>query len=125
MISREYAEKLRKFVKWEPEEGDWWTFNGMNSVVMSDRIFHTIYNTEDKTWYPRLDQLLTMIEAEGYKVNSCGYNSDLSKYSCELYTQDHAGYWYEIYESMADSFTADTREDACAKALLWIKGERE
>ena len=115
MISREMAEKLREVVKWEPKEGDLLDVFGAFSVwcsrcELADATPEEIELIKEYVWLPRLDQLLEMIEAEGYRVDIITNEHIEYKYECDIYGADAKKY-----------FSADTREDACALALLWIK----
>jgi hypothetical protein len=84
---------------------------------------------------PRLDQLLAMIEAEGYLVDSmaiANFDDETDEfthfdYTCRLYKMSEDGFhWFclvevELGESeLEELFIADTREDACALAVLYI-----
>lgn len=132
MISREYAEKLQEVVKWEPKFGDKFFMRLGDGTLRTREV--EIYRKgdcapfpEEDIWLPSLDQLLEMIEAEGYRVDSCGGNDGEQEYECVLFKETFkgSGYWTEIpISNSGQLFYGSTREDACAKALLWIKEDK-
>lgn len=128
MISPKHAKKLQKFVKWEPKLGDWFALAEYPKIrYLVDGYFHVsgMMATNDKLFFPSLDQLLAMIEAEGYTadIDTMFYIDEPDGYCCDIYNLGEIKQLENHNDThlLRHSFTAPSREDACAKALLWIK----
>lgn len=62
---------------------------------------------------PTLGQLLDAIEKRGWQADSVQTNG---KYACDI------AYLSETVHTKYQTFAGDTREDAVARALLWVEG---
>lgn len=100
---------------WEPKKGD--MFYWKNNVIIYNDFYSRIVaegsESEFCTWIPRLDQILALIEAEGYFYELSVDNMDKPPY-CVTIEKGRAPVTYLTY------FTADTPGSACAAAYLWI-----
>ena len=139
MISQEMADKLCNIMPWKPlKEGDWFYYQGRMECATPGKMNWLIdchdegYEAE-VLFAPRLDQLLGMIEQEGYIPNLDSLYATNTKqvlYDASLYVIQGGE---PVYLSQADEeadlpedgFISETREDACAKALLWIYEQKK
>lgn len=141
-VSLEMAEKLREVgLRWEPKAFDkfshkgfrlpvWYVQDGEVIVKMAlihegkkwiGQTFTEKIPIKECIWLPTLSDLLEWLEGQGYVVNIVQeyvFNDAKPHYCCNIWEKgiDKLGeYWRE-----AGEFKADTREDAAAKAVLWV-----
>lgn len=127
MISLELSKQLKSAgLEWRPKEGDFVydDFGGLGVIAREDEQFWFLSPSYTRTtcigydyheceaWAPRLDQLLTEIEARGYKEVYSGPGECTIYFAEEPYRKT---FWADKH--------SDSREDAAAKALLWILKE--
>jgi len=136
VVSLELAKELKDAgLEWEPKFGDFFYMRLGDGTLKTREI--EVYEKGDRApfpeedvFLPRLDQLLDEIEKRGHKVDSVSIRkSDRYKYDCILYRwvdDDSIGGGYWAKERMPQAlglFEATIREEAAAKALLWILKE--
>ncbi len=115
MISLEKAQELKEAgLVWKPQQGDWRKIPNSSEKYL--QIFkHTEHiDLEISVWLPSLSQLLAEIEARYPYLWQAG-RVESGRYEMALMD---CGY-------NVTSFEADTPEDACADALLWILKQEE
>ena len=113
MISIEKARELKEAgLKWVPMAGDSWTYINMDMVTVINCLYDfecEVRDTSDCLFIPSLSQLLAEIEARGWHYIFNGKNTISEQYGIVIANDD-----------MFKTFEADTPEEACADALLWI-----
>lgn len=122
MIGLETARKLKEAgLKWEPKVGDWiYNHHGFISQTTLDCIGKTEvsqwiaiakdYCNRTVDFAPRLDQMLTEIEGQGYGWALDGsVNNPAGNYNC-----------WVVCKGNCECFFADSPEEAAALALFWI-----
>ena len=121
MISLETARKLKAAgLKWEPQTGDWYCYEGKMQVIKYDSEAYAIKSDlpeiDGYISAPRLDQLLSEIEKRSgrYKYELTGSRV------YPLSNNPKPKYRITIQTDRVLPFFADSPEEATAQALLWI-----
>ena len=114
MLSLELAKRLKELgLEWEPQRGDQYRellYKRLTQIYDADP--KNEYRIKDSVWLPRLDQLLAEIEKRGYAWELSVDEADKPPYAiCFFSTPREIGQKW---------FTADSPEEAAAKALIWI-----
>ena len=125
MLSLELVKRLKELgLEWEPQRGDWYynhhgyvsgtttTLDLLNEVTVLIQSISRDYANRTVHFAPRLDQLLAEIEKRGYAWELSVDEADKPPYAiCFFSTPREIGQKW---------FTADSPEEAAAKALIWI-----
>lgn len=119
MISLEMAKQLKEAgLGWEPKIADFhWQEDESEMRIVQYTPEKNKELAKKCIWRPRLDQLLEEIEKRGYCVDIVQFRS---MYECLLWEFDKKILNWVPLEELAHENSADTRENATAKVLLWI-----